>query len=244
MSNNKVEKIAYFFGWFLLGPLNLSLEHVKKKLKKRSLGSVSSGQRLIIANFAGLVSLLLKLDGGPTKKSISRASQLVCKAFRLDENSTSPIESLFEEFLGSSLSFDGLVATLPNLLGDDQKNRNQLFELLVYIVDNVSGLKWEKKLLLLKVADSLNVPLGARKILLGGGHSRATDKRGFNRRNFYLQFFGLHVDCDREQIHRQYRRIVKTIHPDLYPDVPMDVKKARMTAMQELNRLYQYLINS
>ncbi len=244
MGKSKVEKVAYFFGWFLLGPINVSLGHLKNRLKKRNSSGAAPGQRLLVANSVGLISLILKLDGEITSEKITRAASLVLKAYKLSSDSLSSLESLFKQFLGSSLDFHGLVNTLPQLIGKDQKKRNLVFKLLVYISNSVSGSGWDTKLLFMRVADCLKVPLSGRVVLINDrpGNIETGTGTGLTENTFYLRFLELDPCCDTQQIHRQYRKIVKTVHPDLYPKASEDVRQARITAMQELNRIYKYLV--
>ncbi len=243
MVMSKVEKIAYYFGWVILGPINMSLSRMKKKkVERRPDNRLGSRKRLLVANVIGLISLLLKLDGRVTPEQVRKITGSIVKSFKLDSNVRSSLESIFCQFLKSSLSFEGLVETIPGLVGKDQKSRNLVFELLVYTVDSVSELGWEKKLLLLRLAHRMGIPFTCKKVLLDHEYSNKLDCDNCDDKLYTMFFLGLDENCSRNEIHKQYRKIVKTIHPDLYPGESTELQRARITAMQELNKLYQDLV--
>ena len=243
MAGNSVEKIAYLFGWYLLGPLNVALKSVKRKFQQVSSSEDNRAKRLVVANIVGLLALMSKFQREDPGQKIPDMSGLVCRAFKLDDRACSSVESLFRQFAGSSVSFSGLLNTLPMLIGEDQKTRNLVFELLVYINESILGLDWEKKLLLLRIADGLCVPFSARKGLVISGFPGKETKSN-DKLAFYRAFLDLRRNCSNHELHARYRKIVKSIHPDLHPDEPDDVKQARIAAMQELNGIYQHLLNT
>ncbi len=241
MAGNSVERIAYLFGWYLLGPLNVTLKSVKRKFQQVSSSEDNRGKRLVVANVVGLLALMSKFQREDPAEKIPDMSGLVCRAFKLDYRACSSVESLFRQFAGSSISFSGLLNTLPELIGEDQKTRNLVFELLVYINNSILGLDWEKKLLLLRVADGLNVPFSEREGLVTSGFPGKETKSN-DKLEFYRAFLDLRRNCSNQELQARYREIVKSIHPDLHPHEQDDVKQARITAMQELNGIYQQLL--
>ncbi len=244
MGQNRVEKVAYLFGWFLLGPLNVSLESVKKKFKKRSGSGTGSAKRLVVANIVGIVSLMMKFRDTEYPQRISDAANLISRAFKLDDTGLSSVESLFLQFRESSLNFCGLASTLPELIGRDQKSRNLVFELLVYTSDLIPGLKWEKKLLLMRIADNLKIPYSRRGVLIKSESVMQGQRDNCDRLMFYLSFLELPGNSSSRNLHARYRKIVKSIHPDLHPNEPDDVRQARIAAMQDLNTLYHFTLKN
>ncbi len=238
--SGSAEKIAYFFGWFILGPLGASVDVLKKKIQKSEDDHVTSQKRLVIANVAGIVSLLMKFQDKVTVSEIEEIAEAISRDFGCPEGEYASILKLLRQFLEQPLNFDGLVDTLPHLTGDSRKTRRKVFGLIVSVSIRGRFACWEQKLLLLRIGRTFDLPVEQLSQLFYQKGVVAS-RNANDVKRFYREFLGLTAEGDSSEVNKKYRKIAKMLHPDLHHDSAHDVERARISAMQELNSVYRFL---
>jgi len=186
-----------------------------------------------------IVSLMAKLssaDGHVSPEEVEIVKKFLLETMKLTKDAFSEAVSIFNEAKSSPTSFEYFAEKLSTQFNDDKNMLLSMLDLLFSIAIADGVLSAEEELLLLEAESIFNLKGKAYSSFKSNVHVSKN-----NKEEYYLSLIGLSAGASKDEIRREYKRLVMKFHPDRVHHLGDDFVRETEIKMKEINQAYEYL---